>query len=309
MIWVASWSDTDGGAWTRARACHFAHVTDGHLHVGVLVLGLLMSIACVAQTEQGSTYRWKNLVRVEGQPDPVPAEWVSTPQGAYAHSLKIPNPVPKDSGYRRGMNSREYFDHLCKKEAGEFIFATAEGVEGLLFMRPPRRPSDSDLMERYKLEAPGIERVFQLVRPTIAARGVIFGYQFAEEPSGERGGSTSAYLRASRAHSKLARFENIEYVDAPRSRFGLTWRGLRRERDREHAIAGAEIIVVALASGEVMGVLREYVLSGGTPNVPDGIWWLNAIRCPQFAHKYKSAGSKQLSEFARRVLKPQALYQ
>lgn len=39
---------------------------------------------------------------------------LATPEGRFAHSIKIPNPVPADSGYRPGMSSDEYFEHLCK---------------------------------------------------------------------------------------------------------------------------------------------------------------------------------------------------
>ena len=52
------------------------------------------------------------------------------------HSIKIPNPVPEDSGYKPGMTPQEYFDHLCKTEAGEFIYKTVENVEGMYMMRP-----------------------------------------------------------------------------------------------------------------------------------------------------------------------------
>jgi hypothetical protein len=275
--------------------------------VAILAAGTLTSLASTALAEDGPAYRWKKFVAVEGQPEPVPAEWVSTPEGRFAHSIRIPNPVPKDSGYRPGMNSTKYFEQLCSQEAGEFKFTMAEGVEGLMFMRPPSPPTDNDLMDRYKLEAPGFERVFQLMRPVISERGAIFGYGFAEEPNNQQDRGAISYLRASRLHPKLARFEDIVKVDTPLSRYGMTWRGLRRDKDREHAIAGAEIIVLNLASNEVMGVLRDYVMTGRTPNVREGVWWLNAVRCSQFARTYRSASSRQLSDFVRRVLKPQVI--
>lgn len=51
-----------------------------------------------------------------------PADPLATEEGRFAHAIKIPNPVPEDSGYKPGMTPQEYFDHLCKTEAGEFIF-------------------------------------------------------------------------------------------------------------------------------------------------------------------------------------------
>ncbi len=53
-----------------------------------------------------------------------PADPLATEEGRFAHSIQIPNPVPEDSGYKPGMPSEQYFDHLCKTEAGEFIYKT-----------------------------------------------------------------------------------------------------------------------------------------------------------------------------------------
>src|SRR5262245_29955755 len=46
-----------------------------------------------------------------------PADPMATEEGRFAHSVKIPNPVPEDSGYKPGMTPEEYFAHLCKAEA------------------------------------------------------------------------------------------------------------------------------------------------------------------------------------------------
>src|SRR5262245_31665294 len=64
-----------------------------------------------------------------------PADPMASEEGRFAHSVKIPNPVPEDSGYKPGMTPQEYFDHLCKTEAGEFIFKSVEDVDGIMQMR------------------------------------------------------------------------------------------------------------------------------------------------------------------------------
>src|SRR5688572_5873160 len=122
-----------------------------------------MLVSGFAQSGERSTYRWTKFVQVEGQPEPVPAEWVATPEGRFAHSIRTPNPLPKSSSYREGMTGKQYFDHLCKTEAIERIYKTVEPVEGFYFMRPPKRPTDDDLQERFKLEDPYTERYYQLV--------------------------------------------------------------------------------------------------------------------------------------------------
>jgi hypothetical protein len=83
-----------------------------------------------------------------------PADPLATEEGRFAHSIKIPNPVPEDSGYKPGMTTKEYFDHLCKTEAGEFIFKTVEDVEGIMQMRPRAEATDYMLQHLYALEDP-----------------------------------------------------------------------------------------------------------------------------------------------------------
>src|SRR5690348_14271497 len=83
-----------------------------------------------------------------------PADPLSTEEGRFAHSIKIPNPVPEDSGYKSGMTPEEYFDHLCKTEAGEFIYKTIENVEGLYLMRSRETVNDYKLQHLYALEDP-----------------------------------------------------------------------------------------------------------------------------------------------------------
>lgn len=83
-----------------------------------------------------------------------PADPLATEEGRFAHSIKIPNPVPEDSGYKPGMTPQEYFDHLCKTEAGEFVFKTVKEVEGIVQMRPREEATDYMLQHLYALEDP-----------------------------------------------------------------------------------------------------------------------------------------------------------
>jgi hypothetical protein len=83
-----------------------------------------------------------------------PVDPLATEEGRFAHSIKIPNPVPEDSGYKPDMTPQEYFDHLCKTEAGEFIFKTVEDVEGIMQMRPRAEATDYMLQHLYALEDP-----------------------------------------------------------------------------------------------------------------------------------------------------------
>jgi hypothetical protein len=234
---------------------------------------------------------------------------VSTPEGRLAHSIKVPDPVPKDSGYRKGMTAEQYFHHLCKTQAGEFIYRTAENVDGFQFMRPPKRPTDQDLKDRYNLEAPEIERPFQLMRDTPAARAALFvnppwnRYKFVEELSfnTERG----AEYRRSSGYRQGESDMNTAVVSERESVYGITWRGVRRHPDRELSIAGGEWIVLDLTSGQVLAVMRTFGLSPKVRNSPQQIWWLNATQCPGGKKPRTAAhNAMQLYDFISRTLKP-----
>jgi len=269
----------------------------------------LFVTVCMALTACASaalpSYKWTQFVQVEGQPEPIPIEWISTLEGKFAHSIRIPNPVPKDSGYKPWMSSEAYFNHLCEKEAGEFIYKTVDNVEGFYFMRPPKRPTDYDLQDRYKLEAPEIERTFQLYRPTPADRSTIFivpserWFTYVEEPQTDSVGFIRAF-----GFERGTVPRSLEKSQSLRSNYGLVWRGIRRHRDRESAIAGGEWIVFDLKTQEVLAVMRNYGLTGRTPNVPGGIWWLNAVRCSQVRNMYPVGDGFQIYGFTSKVLKP-----
>jgi len=142
--------------------------------LGILVIGLVlvMFTGCAASffkeetvAERFDKAMKKLAARCAKEPpkpgdttcDPLklkPADPLATEEGRFAHSLTIPNPVPVDSGYRPGMTTKEYFDHLCKTEAGEFIFKTVEHVEGIMQMRPRAEATDYMLQHLYALEDP-----------------------------------------------------------------------------------------------------------------------------------------------------------
>ena len=202
-------------------------------------------------------------------------DWTATPEGKFAHSIKIPNPVPEDSGYRPGMTQQEYFEHLCKNEAGEFIFKTVDNVDGIYQIRPRRIYSHGEWAHLYALEDPygywvgeweGVG--FEIVQPDLysffeihpsARRKYDIRFNDARDPS---------LLMPTPSGSTIARYSGynggdfnsmkIEYDTKPRARYGFTWRGVKRPHDREMGIAGGELIVLDLQSMEVMGVRRGY---------------------------------------------------
>ena len=244
-----------------------------------------------------------------------PADPLATEEGRFAHSIKIPNPVPADSGYKPGMTPEQYFDHLCKTEAGEFIYKTVEHVEGLYMMRP--RKSEGNLGNHlYALEAPYGDGLSAMTQPgDYFVQPAIGKYQFLELPLAESSSASGKkqFLRLYRdasAHPDRdyqtavdGRFVRVPYIVAQqptetlRSRYGFTWRGITRPHDREHGIGGGEIIVLDLQTNEVLAVRRGFVLGESDPHLITSFTWATRNICPG-----REAESDYV--FLREVLRP-----
>jgi hypothetical protein len=233
-----------------------------------------------------------------------PADPLATEEGRFAHSLKIPNPVPKDSGYKPGMTPQQYFDHLCKTEAGEFIYRTVENVEGLYMMRPRKEVTDYDLEHLYALEDPYISVTGHDVAESSFGARLFLGmgrYQFLEQVKlGDSGLPNKTYGRYSAYDGRDEKTLKVEEVDKLQSRYGYTWRGLTRPQDRELGIVGSELIILDLATEEVLAVRRGYVRSGNVRNLTS-VWWLTGQVCPRGR---PSRSDFYTYDFIGEVLKP-----
>ena len=270
-----------------------------------ILLVSLLCVACDTPAQEPKGYHWTQFVQVEGQPDPVPAEWFSTPEGKLAHSIKLPNPLPKDSGYRKGMDSKAYFAHLCKAEVGEFIYKTVDNVEGFYFARPPKWPTDDDLQDRYKLEAPEIERTFQLIVATPQDRAKNFVipswnlYSFVEEPA-THNEAKKAFVKSYGYRQDVSSMQ-LEDIGELKSRVGMVWRGLKRQNDRDLLVAGSEWIVFDLETKEVLAVQPNFAITGLTRNTRDGIYWLSSPSCPGL---HQNNLATRVYKFSTKSLRP-----
>jgi hypothetical protein len=210
------------------------------------------------------------------------------------------------------MTPEQYFDHLCKTEAGEFIYKTVENVEGLYMMRPRPTATDYELEHLYALEDPydatdDPHPQDYLVQPP-------FGQdQFMESLRTKDESDTSQrYIRYSRGSAKESKRDYV-YMDGTRShrvpyivkkegvsslnsRYGYTWRGIPRPHDRELGIVGGELIVLDTQTKEILGVRRGFIRSGNVRNLT-GVWWLAGQVCP-----VKKALSS--SQFIQKVVRP-----
>lgn len=248
-----------------------------------------------------------------------PADPLATEEGRFAHSIKIPNPVPEDSGYKPGMTSEQYFEHLCKNEAGEFIYKTVENVDGLYMMRPRNEATDYELEHLYALEDPyghtngeasmgeydfvSPLRYSYLERPAQRPRIISSTMQVSGDGGDERRSvSSERFTGYDSRHLESMQKSTVENL---KSRYGVTWRGISRPHDRELAIAGGELIVLDRETKEVLGVRRGFIRSGMIRNNLTGIWWLSGQVCPSYG--YRGGRNKDFDFtywFVGKVLRP-----
>jgi hypothetical protein len=280
-----------------------------------LLSAAVLLAGCAATSQPTSQSKWTEFVQMPAHANPIPKQWIATPEGRFAHELKIPNPVPADSGYREGMSPSDYYLHLCATEAGEFKFKTASGVDGIYFARPPWGPTDDDMKDRWRLEHPLVETKFQLVskpedRAVRFVNPPFMDFAFYEEPSSAANG---AFLRMmglkndlrDKTGTLIAEGAPMRVLDAGqlKSQYAITWRGIRRPLDRESGIAGGEVIVYDRKTSEVFYVYRNFAISGRTKGTPDGVWWLTSGGCRELFRQQDWPGVYSLSSRVRDVLK------
>lgn len=246
-------------------------------------------------------WRTEKLVKTEGQHHPIPERWLTTPEGRFAHSIRLPAPHDKSKViYRSGMGTKDYFDALCRAEAGDFVFRTVRGVESVLRARPPQIETDSLLSHLFAPEAPvgaplwqsssGIDEIGQVFVQPDHGKYRFVEIRTAVGASNQRQSSYRRYLRdPARATGKATNYradggtypvpnEVVEIdIESPASKYEFIWRGIVRPNDRELGIAGGELIVLARETKEVLGLRRVFRATTGVGR--RGVWWLTAANC------------------------------
>lgn len=303
-----------------------------------VVLTVLM-LARAAGAQDHKPVIWTKFVSVAGQREPVPEQWLPDDEARIAHSLVLPDIVPKPVPYRfedPNLNVSEgsglpgnfrqraiaYFDHLCKTEAGQWISKTVPNVEGLYFARPQSAVLSGFFADRYGPEMPWLQRIFNLAGDSIEGQSIwlvqppIFNYLFVEQPRRSVAWQTHiqepwirlfGYTTKPRTDLRGVPTEylmqktpmQVTGISALNARFGYTWRGLKRPSDREHGIAGGEVLIYDLTTREVLAVRRQFLISLGNTRTGEKAAWEIAARCPQLP-AYPGRG--EFTQFAFDVL-------
>lgn len=153
------------------------------------------------------------------------------------------------------------FDERCKT-AGEKIYKTVEGVDGLLIMKA--RPEKINLSDQYALDDPygrdfgGEEYVASFLwgrnsNGTFTQSHKLNTYKFVElEDSSQkvisRYEANQMFSPAGVPYLKL----KAEIVGIRSAKYGVTWADSSTKEDRDQWIAGSLLRVVDLTSGEVI---------------------------------------------------------
>lgn len=252
----------------------------------------------------------------------------------YAHNIKLPDslpkPVPFDFNHYLLSNRRTtavaYFEHLCATEAGEYIFKTVDKVEGLYQMRAMPRRSNELLRDRYGFEDPADWSLGEAeVAQTLFIGGPARGFRYFESDRSLTETTIPIYQKywtvtrwTGSGSAPYWRYHNADYTKGGggttgevtpvvelASRYAYTWRGIRRERDREFGIAGGELIVLDRVSGEILGVRRSFAIARQYQSRLD---WEFAYYCPGLMDLHGQRKVRSKSEhprqFIRQVLQP-----
>ena len=295
-------------------------MTRARLTITALLIAALLGACATGNCANASDYtpvKWTRFVQVEGQSEPIPEQWLQDPEAKIAHSLKLPDSVPKpvpfdfSKAYRKSWlpgtpkQSVQYFNHLCSTEAGEWIFKTIKNVNGLYFARPKGDlPIPGEIMtDPYGPEAPWVERQLWLSSDTPLDQGVLFvyptfkNYHFVEQPRRNTkwqagiqepyvrlfGYTRGYFVKPGQVVADWNEKTPMQVIGIPAltARYGYTWRGLRRERDREFGIAGGELLIYDLQTKEVLAVRRQFLIASHNPRGEGKAMWEVAGSCPQ----------------------------
>ncbi len=237
-------------------------------------------------------------------PDVPPMKWPDAPTPSVYEQLKKKQLL---------VTAKDYFEALCKAEAGEFVYRTVENVEAIYQIRPRSGEfSNYRQTDRYVIEAPYFLEVWDSA-PAGTLANSLTGYRYFEVSSQQDGLVRYAKARQYDPSMKtlpanderFSRFFKTDgdatlastkkiHTDQLLSRYGFTWRGISRHDDRKNGIAGGELAIVELRTREVLAVKRSFKFKTNTR-----AHWAASQICPQ-----DSNDTFRVHEFLTKVLKP-----
>ncbi len=181
-----------------------------------------------------------------------PADPLATEEGRFAYSIQLPPPHDKPKvKYQPGMSAETYFKELCEKEAGDFVFRTVDGVDGIKIMRPLPQVIGIPLSQES-----GGPAVGSFVSPI---NGI---YKYVDAVELLENSNTQTRLIHYEVDSKLPAnippYGKASYaIKESQARYGYTFRNSSLE-NREIGVVGQELIIADLQTNEVLAFRRRF---------------------------------------------------
>lgn len=181
-----------------------------------------------------------------------PADPLATAEGRFAYAIQLPPPHNKPKvSYDEGRGPGAYFEDLCEKEEGDFIFRAVDEVKGIKIMRPLPKETGVPLWNEAGGPPPGY---------FLDVRNGIYEYVDAVEfvQGARRNPQLFRYVIDSdqlikEASRDLRRFP----IETSATRYGFTFRNSPLE-NREHGIVGQELIILDLETSEILAFRRRF---------------------------------------------------
>ena len=247
----------------------------------------------------------------------------------------MPQPVPFDfrtarlqEGYGGKSVGQQYFEHLCATEDVEVIVQSAKDVRGFQILRPRGNiEATRDLnTDRYRLEEV-TGHGWLGDGNQLDQDGYRIGVSYVQPMHGIYDYVEYENIEIPKTYYRVERTEDIDHAKRPygiiagwapkhglifrvpyvisrvekqflSSDFLYTWRGIRRNRDREFGVGGGEYIVVDKSNDSVLSLKRTFN-STYVPNQKSYTNWYGARECPQ-----KNGLISPISLFINRSLNP-----
>jgi hypothetical protein len=213
----------------------------------------------------------------------------------------------REAAQARLAKAEAMFQERCKK-SGEFIYRTAENVEGVFLLK--LRSDKMNRSDQYRINDPygddlGGEGYIQTFLRKRNDNGfldamVAGGYRYADaiDPKdGKRYRYTGGMKEVTHTTSIMmggdgkTKFKTIDFVldkvpaPDPEPRYGVTYDDISTREERDYWIAGSSLRVIDLKTNEVMAERIGYMMDRGQGGTAGGrAPWLLAANnaCPRF---------------------------
>lgn len=207
--------------------------------------------------------------------------------------------------------AKALFEERCKT-AGEKIYRTVDGVDGVLLMKV--RPDRVNFSDQYAMDDPygrdvgGEGYIGSFLSPIAGvslntrvaeARRSRFRYVEVEDPESKKLFRYTGVIKSVGGRDPNFEIQKVEVLNRS-ARHGVTYEDISTSEDRESWIAGGLLKVVDLQSNEVIAERRGYIFDPELGNTAGGRGpWEGAISCNS-----ADRGYGHNARFVLRTLKP-----